>query len=212
MTHRHLYCNSVGWAVTGTPIKCALHISEVTAFAFKAEILLSKQSQHSKLGLIRKPSVTSHGQIKEEPGLASALLGLLAGCRNSSPLALGLRRLCFSELNCSILESTPWCFSCLFPEERGIMLERLLLGMLWETVTQCPNHSRLILRSPHRLTSPLTDCPPPDQRLCRQEGAEKLISQSKSFSFSLEKSQASFPSRVTPEIDYLAVSRPAPSP
>lgn len=40
MTHGHLYC-TVGWAVTGFPKKCALHISEVTAFAFKAEILLS---------------------------------------------------------------------------------------------------------------------------------------------------------------------------
>lgn len=51
--------------------------------------------------------MTSHGQIKEEPGLALSLLGLLAGYRNSSPIALGLWHLCFSELNCSILESIP---------------------------------------------------------------------------------------------------------
>lgn len=72
--------------------------------------------------------------------------------------------------------------------------------MLGEVVTwhvvgnryQCPNHSSLILQGPHRLTSPLTDCPPPDQRLCRQEGAGPLISQSKSFSL-LKKARPPFP-------------------
>lgn len=56
----------------------ASNISEVPAFAFKAEILLSEQSQHSKLGLIRKLSVTSHRQIREEPGLAWFSSGALS--------------------------------------------------------------------------------------------------------------------------------------
>lgn len=41
------------------------------------------------------------------------------------------------------------------------MLESLLRGTLWETVTQCPNHSIFTHWRPHRFNLPLTDYPPP---------------------------------------------------
>lgn len=95
------YRISVSWAETEAPRKYSLHISEVTVFAFKAEILLPEQSQHSKLGMIRKLSVTSHRQIREEPGIPVLFWGSeqIAGTL-VQPLAF-----VFSELNCSILEN-----------------------------------------------------------------------------------------------------------
>lgn len=76
MAYRKLYYISVGWAETEDPRKCVLHISEVTVFAFKAEILLPEQSQHSKLGLIRKLSVTISLADQGGAWAPSSLLGL----------------------------------------------------------------------------------------------------------------------------------------
>lgn len=76
MTYRKLYYISVGWAETEALRKYALHISEVTVFAFKAEILLPEQSQHSKLGLIRKLSVTISQADQGGAWTPSSLLGL----------------------------------------------------------------------------------------------------------------------------------------
>lgn len=96
---RKLYYIYIGWAASEAPRKYALHISEVTIFAFKAEILLPEQSQHSKLGLIRKLSVTSHRKIREEPGLRVLFWGseLIAGALVTY-IALGLWHFCFSRI------------------------------------------------------------------------------------------------------------------
>lgn len=134
-TYRKLYYISVSWAETEAPRKYALHISEVTVFAFKAEILLPEQSQHSKLGMIRKLSVTSHRQIREEPGLPVLFWGSEQIARALvQPLAFvffGIKLQYFGKY-------TLTGFSLLFIPRRRILLKSLLRGMLWETCYPTP--------------------------------------------------------------------------
>lgn len=84
--------------------RSALHISEATAFAFKAEILLSEQSQQLQLGPDKEAlrGLSSLRQSKEEPDLAGGRGSNHIGC--SGPLAFVLFRIklqCFGKYTLS---------------------------------------------------------------------------------------------------------------